>query len=70
MNVGGGLTVLLGLGRKPESAPPCILMQGLENVDWVKVWFLDMNVNSTMSPGAAMMVLGLKVSPASPPTVT
>lgn len=70
MYVGGGLMVLLGFGKKPESTPPCILTQGLRNVDWVTVWFIDMKVNSTMSPGAAMTELGLKTSPASPPTMT
>lgn len=61
--------VLLGLGRNPESAPPCIFRQGLGKVDCVTVWFWDMKVNSTISPGAAINELGLKASPASPPTV-
>jgi hypothetical protein len=31
--VGGGLTVLLGFGIKPESTPPDIFMHGSLNVD-------------------------------------
>ena len=62
--------VLLGFARKPESAPPSIFLQGSGKVDWVTVWFMDMKVNSTMSPGLATRVFGLNMRPASPPTMT
>lgn len=62
--------MLSGFGRKPESTPSSIFLQGSGKVDWVKVWFLDMKVNSTMSPGVAVRVFGLKIRPASPPTMT
>ena len=68
--VGGGLTVLSGLARKPESAPSFIFLQGSGKVDWVRVWFMDMKVNSTMSPGMAVRVFGVKTRPVSPPTMT
>ena len=61
---GGGLTVLFGLGMKPESmegVPGLVLeslMQGVLKADCVSVWFSDMKVNATMSPTAASIVGG------------
>ena len=64
------MTVLSGFARKPESTPSFIFLHGSGKVDWVRVWFMDMKVNSTVSPGMAVSVLGLKTRPASPPTMT
>ena len=59
MNDGGGLTVLLGLGMNPESAPPAIATQGRGKVACVSVWFADMKLNWTISPTAASIELGV-----------
>lgn len=52
---GGGLTVLLGFGWKPESIPPAMATQGSSKVDWVTVWLALMNVKTTISPTAALI---------------
>lgn len=57
--IGGGLTVLSALGMKPESTPPSMATQGSLKEDCVTVWFLDMKLNWTISPGAAWMVSGV-----------
>lgn len=56
---GGGLTVLLAFGWKPESIPPGIASQGLSKVDCVAVWFADMKVKITMSPFLALTSAGV-----------
>jgi hypothetical protein len=43
--IGGGLTLLLGFGMKPESAPEASFMQGVPKEDCVAVWFCDMKLN-------------------------
>ena len=68
--VGGGLTVLFGLGMNVESMPPARATQGSGKEDWVTVWFWDMKLNWIMSPTAASTELGEYTSPALPPTVT
>jgi hypothetical protein len=47
-----------GLGMKPESIPPSIFLHGAANVDCVAVWFFCMNINSTVSPTAAVIDSG------------
>lgn len=58
-NMGAGETVLLGLGMNPESKPPTVETQGCAKEDWVTVWFMDSKLNCTMSPTAALMLLGV-----------
>ena len=55
---GGGLTMLPALGMKPESKP-WMVVQGTPKADCVTVWLVDMKVNCTRSPTAALMVLGV-----------
>jgi hypothetical protein len=56
---GGGLTVLLMLGIKPESIPPSSFSQGVVKADCVAVWFWDSKEKTTISPTAASMVSGV-----------
>jgi hypothetical protein len=67
---GGGVTLLLMFGMKPESIPPSSFSQGVVKADWVAVWFCSKNVKMTMSPIAASIVSGLYTRPADPPTTT
>ena len=56
---GGGTTVSLILGMKPELIPPDNSSQGVTKLDWVAVWFNDKKVKTTMSPTAASIVSGV-----------
>lgn len=55
---GAGMTVLFGLGMKPESIPPAAFTHGFAKSDSVTVWLALMNSNWTMSPMAALIVSG------------
>jgi hypothetical protein len=56
-------------GWKPESAPLASGWHGAAKDDCVTVWFFGEKTNSTVSPGWAVTVFGLKAS-APAPTVT
>jgi len=58
------LSVPFVTGRKPVSNPSERGVHGWAKLDWVTEWFLGLKVNSTMSPTAAVMLLGLKMRPA------
>lgn len=43
-----------GMNWKPESTPLALGTQGEVKVDWVTVWFLDMNWKLMVSPALAV----------------
>ncbi len=51
--------MLLTLGMNLESIPPGKILQGVPKEDWVAVWFIDMNVKTTISPTAAFTDSGV-----------
>ena len=53
------MTVLLALGWKPESMPPARASHGVAKADCVAVWLALMNVNTTISPTAALIEAGV-----------
>lgn len=62
--------MLLTFGMNPESIPSASLTQGVSKADCVTVWLFDMNVNTTISPTAALILSGVKTRPGVPPTMT
>lgn len=60
---------------KPELKPATPVefskvSHGLRKLDWVTVWFLGKNVNSTMSLTEAVILVGLNARAPLSPTVT
>jgi len=62
-----------GTGINPESMPRVGVVwrtHGLGKVDWVTEWFFPWNWKETVSPAAAVIWLGLKMSALLAPTCT
>jgi len=75
--VGNPVVTVSATGMKPESNPVCPVVEveamdlhGLAKVDCVTVWFFCWNWKVIVSPGLAVMLLGVKKSFPVPPTTT
>lgn len=67
----GMVVEVLSTGKKPESiALAPLTLQGVANVDWVSVWFLDMNKNEIVSPTEAFTLVGSNAKLLFAPTET